>query len=261
MRTLVTEVPIWGLALLFIGAMVGLASLGFWLVRRTDFRSPSTGIDTYISAFGTRASTLFGILLVFVIVSEYNSYSDAQRNVQAEATYLAEIVRNTQGFPAGPVRRIHRAVGAYGHEVVTREWKLMEEGRHEQAVTPLLDGIQHTLAGYEPRTESEKAFYGAAVSNFDSLVQARRDRLEASSAHIPAPLLILLFIGAAVFLLTMLPFSAGKDALLGSLVVLLAALAGAGLLATVVLDFPFSGSIAVSNHEFFEGALHGIVRP
>jgi hypothetical protein len=260
-RTLVSEVPIWGLAIIFIFGMMALALLGFWLVRRTNFRSPSTGIDTFISAFGTRASTLFGILLVFVIVSEYGSYNDAQKSVRSEATNLAEIVRNTQQFPAAPRGRIREAVGAYGHEVVTREWKLMDEGRHEEAATPLLDGLQHALGRFEPRTESQKVFFAAAVDNYDALVQARRDRLEASDEHIPVPLLVLLFLGAAVFLVTMLPFSSGKDALLGMLVVLLAGLAGAGLFATIVLDYPFTGSIAISSHEFYEGALKGVVRP
>jgi hypothetical protein len=260
-RTLVSEVPIWGLAIIFIFGMMALALLGFWLVRRTNFRSPSTGIDTYISAFGTRASALFGILLVFVIVSEFGSYNDAKKTVRSEATGLAEIVRNTQEFPAAARGRIREAVGAYGHEVVTREWRLMDEGRHQDATTPLLDELQRAIAGFNPRTESQKAFFGAAVGNYDALVQARRDRLASSDEHIPTPLLVLLFLGAGVFLVTMLPFSGGKDALLGTLVVLLAGLAGAGLFSTIVLNYPFSGSIAISNHVFYEGALKGLVRP
>jgi hypothetical protein len=100
-RRLVADVPIWGLALLFVGGTVVFAVVGFFVVRATDFRSPSTGADTYVSAFGTRASTLFGILLVFVIVSEYSAYQGAQNTVRTEATNLAEIVRNTESFPAG----------------------------------------------------------------------------------------------------------------------------------------------------------------
>jgi hypothetical protein len=254
-------VPVWGLALLFIGCAMAVSAGGFWLARRTDFRSPSTGADTYVSAFGTRASTLFGILLVFVIVSEYGSFQGAGKTVRTEATSLAEVIRNTQSFPAGPRARIRSAVAAYGDEVVHNEWPLMEQGEGSDVASDRLDGIQHALASFDPSTESDKAFYGTAVSNFDDVVSGRRDRLQEANDHIPSPLLALLFAGAIVFILTMLVFSGARDSLLLCLILLLAAVVGAGLFATVVLDYPFSGSLAVSPDAFHEGALNGVVRP
>ncbi len=187
MRTLVSDVPTWAFVPLRRRRARDLAG-GFVLTRRFDFRSPSTGAGTYVSTFGTRASTLFGILLVFVIVSEYGSFQGASRTVRAEATNLAEIVRNTQSVPAGPKERIRVAVVAYADEVVHREWRLMDEGQESDVASSKLDGIQHALAGFAPASEADKAFYGGAVSNFDLLVNARRDRIDASKEHIPAPL-------------------------------------------------------------------------
>lgn len=261
MRSLVSSVPTWGLVIVFVGGMMALSAAAFLLVQKLDFRSPSTGADTYVSAFGTRASTLFGILLVFVIVSEYGSFQGAQRTVRTEATNLAEIIRNTQAFPAAPRDRIRSAVIAYGNEVVQREWKLMEDGKQSDVASGKLDGIQHALASFSPSDEADKVFYGGAVSNFDAVVSARRDRIDSAKEHIPTPLLALLFAGAAVFVLTMLVFSAAKDSLLLAMIVTLAALVGAGLFATVVLDYPFTGSLGVSKHPFFEGALKGLLRP
>lgn len=261
MRTLVEAVPVWGLALLFVGGVMLISIAGFLVVKKLDFRSPSTGADTYVSAFGTRASTLFGILLVFVIVSEFSSFQNAQKTARTEATNLAEIIRNTQSFPEAPRQRIRSAVVAYGDEVVHREWKLMREGKDSDLASQRLDGIQQAMASFDPSAQSDKGFYSAAVGNFDALVNARRDRLDASKEHIPTPLLVLLFMGAIVFLLTMFAFSAARDSLLLSLIVLLAAVVGAGLFATVVLNYPFTGSLAVSPDPFFEGALKGLVRP
>jgi len=261
MRTLVSSVPVWGLVILFVGGMMVLSAVGFLLVQKLDFRSPSTGADTYVSAFGTRASTLFGILLVFVIVSEYGSFQGSQRTVRAEATNLAEIIRNTQSFPAAPRDRIRGAVVAYTDEVVHREWTLMEDGEQSDVASGKLDGIQHAISSYSPSDEADKVFYGAAVGNFDAVVNARRDRIDSAKEHIPTPLLGLLFAGAIVFVLTMFVFSAAKDSLLLALIVTLAAIVGAGLFATVVLDYPFTGSLGISPDPFFEGALKGLVRP
>src|SRR6266536_3510847 len=147
MRTLVSSVPVWGLVILFVGGMMALSAVGFLLVQKLDFRSPSTGADTYVSAFGTRASTLFGILLVFVIVSEYGSFQGSQRTVRAEATNLAEIIRNTQSFPAAPRDRIRGAVVAYTDEVVHREWTLMEDGGQSDVASGKLADIPRPLLG------------------------------------------------------------------------------------------------------------------
>ena len=137
----------------------------------------------------------------------------------------------------------------------------MEQGKGSDVASDRLDGIQHALASFDPATESDKAFYGTAVSNFDDVVSGRRDRLQEANDHIPSPLLALLFAGAIVFILTMLVFSGARDSLLLCLILLLAAVVGAGLFATVVLDYPFSGSLAVSPDAFHEGALSGVVRP
>jgi hypothetical protein len=257
----VSDVPVWGLVLLFVGGSLVIATAGFLVVRWSGFRSPSTGADTYVSAFGTRASTLFGILLVFVIVSEYGSFQGATKTVRDEATGLAEIVRNTQAFPPGARMRIRSAVAGYTDEVVGHEWSLMDEGKESDEASGRLDDIQRALASFEPSNESDKAFFSGAVSNFDVVVNARRDRIDAAREHIPLPLLALLFAGAAVFIGTMFVFSAARDSLLLSLILVLAALVGAGLFATVVLDYPFSGSLAVSPDAFHEGALKGLIRP
>lgn len=247
--------------MLFVGGAMLIAVAGFLLTWRLDFRSTSTGADTYVSAFGTRATTLFGILLVFVIVSEYGTYQGATKTVRAEATGLAEIIRNTQAFPSADRQRIREAVASYAGEVIHGEWPLMAEGKESQAASARLDDVQRAIAAFEPSREADKAFFSGAVSNFDVVVNARRDRIDAAKEHIPGPLLALLFAGAAVFVATMFFFSDARDSLLLTLIVMLAVIVGAGLFATVVLDFPFSGSLAVTPDAFHEGALRGVVRP
>jgi Protein of unknown function (DUF4239) len=253
--------PVWGLVLIFVGGAIFFGVLGFTLVRAVGFRSPSTGLDTMVSAFSTRATTLFGILLVFVIVSEYQSYGGTQKTVRDEATNLAEIVRNTQSFPAGPRERIRAAVARYGNEVVHREWDAMKKGQVTEAASTDLDGIQHALASYSPSKEADKQFLGAAVSNFGGLVNARRDRIAAARNQIPVALLALLFAGAGIFIVTMFGFTTGKDALVYTLIVLLSGLTGAGLFATIVLDYPFTGVLTLSTQAFHEGALRTLITP
>ncbi len=103
-------------------------------------------LESLESPVNADARELFGILLVFVIVSEYGSFQSAQKTVRTEATNLAEIIRNTQSFPEGPRNRIRAAIGAYANEVVHHEWKLMRDAKQSEIASSELDGIQHALA-------------------------------------------------------------------------------------------------------------------
>src|SRR3954469_20211765 len=122
MRSLVHDLPIWALALLFLGGLILLSVGGFLAFERLDLRSPNTGADTMVGAFSSRATTLFGILLVFVIVSEFDHYNDTQTTAQKEASALAQILRDSGPAPATVRRDLTAAVAAYADEVVHREW-------------------------------------------------------------------------------------------------------------------------------------------
>jgi hypothetical protein len=128
MRALVNDVPAWALALLFVGTPVVLGVVGFLAIHRLDFRSPSTGMDTMVSAFSTRATTLFGVLLVFVIVAEFSHFKETQANADQEAGALAQIVRDSGAFPPGPQQAIRAGVAAYGNAVVHDEWPRLHDG-------------------------------------------------------------------------------------------------------------------------------------
>jgi hypothetical protein len=262
MRALVNDLPAWLLAVIFIGGWVAFALAGFKLTDRSGLRSPSTGVDTWVSALSNKVNALFGILLVFVIVSEFNHYKDAQRTAEREATALAEIVRDSRAFPPAEQSTLNAAVAAYGNAVVHDEWKeLRDDGRPSGDANALLGDLELAIQRYEPQTESAKVFYGEVATEVNDVVDARRDRIGAADSAIPDVLLWLVFFGGVCFVGTAFGFSAGKDDLLLSMLVPLAALTGAGLFVLVLFDYPFSGTIAISTHAFHEGILQGLIRP
>src|SRR4051794_9784033 len=240
--------------------MVAIALGGMWLFERLGMRSPSTGADTMGGAFSSRATTVFGILLVFVIVSEFDHYNDTQTTAQKEASALAQILRDSGPAPATVRRDLTAAVAAYADEVVHREWdELGRTGKPTARGLPLVRHIESIVQGYEPATATQRAFYDKLLGQLDDLVDARRDRIQAAGPAIPGVMLWLLFGGAIVFLLTMFGFSPAIDRLLGPLIVGVAVLTAGGLLVTVLLDYSFSSSIAVSSDPFREGILAPLV--
>jgi hypothetical protein len=88
-RSIVDSIPAALLVLVVAGAVVFIVLSGVWAVRRWI---PATrdGFDAEVSSqiLGVVA-TLFGLLLAFVIVIEFQAYNTASDNVQAEADDLA----------------------------------------------------------------------------------------------------------------------------------------------------------------------------
>ena len=140
-----------------MGIVLGIVLVGVWAVRRFV---PSTrdGFDAEVSSqmMGVVAS-LFGLLLAFVVVIEFQTLSSAGDNVQREADDLGAIVRDSYAFgPAGA--QIGTAIGEYAHLVVDDEWPLMRDGQESAAAWEGLDdmfsAIRPTSPSRPPRSRS-----------------------------------------------------------------------------------------------------------
>jgi uncharacterized membrane protein YgdD (TMEM256/DUF423 family) len=251
----------WGLALIFIGGAIAVGLIGFWLFGRLGLRSPSTGADTAVAAFSNKATALFGVLLVFTIVSEFGHVNAAQQAVDDEATSLAQVVRNSVEFPPAVNVKLRDASARYLNAVVHRDWpSVAATGQPSPATPPALDALRSAIYSYSPKGAAQVELFHQTATDFTALVGDRRDRLSAADPAIPSALLWLLLAGSIVFVGSMLAFSRTNDRLLTVLIVGLTALTGAGLLVVVHFDFPFSGSNAISTSPYHQGALATLSR-
>jgi hypothetical protein len=256
MRTIVDVVPTPFLVFGVVGAVVGIVLLSVWAVRRW---LPATrdGFDAEVSSqmLGVVAS-LFGLLLAFVVVIEFQAFTAAGDNVETEADGLAAIVRDSYAFgdPGGVA--VRSSIAAYARTVVDQEWPLMREGKESPAAWDAIDGVFSAMQAYKPVSTSQVAFYDDSVRHLNSVLEARSDRLGASDGNdLPVLIAALILVGATVIL--------GYATLVGSKSSAFHAV-GAGAIAVVVgfslvvliaLQFPFSGGLAVDSQPFREGAL------
>lgn len=251
----------WGLALIFIGGTIAVGLIGFRLFGRLGLRSPSTGADTAVAAFSNKATALFGVLLVFTIVSEFGHVNAAQQAVNDEAAALAQVARNSTVFPPAANARIQGAAFRYRDAVVRQEWRsVAATGQSSPATPPALDALRSAIYSYSPKGTAQVELFHQTATDFTALAADRRDRLSAADPAIPSALLWLLLAGSIVFVGSMLAFSRTNDRLLTVLIVGVTALTGAGLLVVVHFDFPFSGSNAISTSPYHQGALATLSR-
>jgi hypothetical protein len=203
--------------------------------------------------------TLFALVLAFAVVTLYDQFSAASDSVTAEATDLSQIVRDSYVFPPAERLKIDNAVKAYVIEVRGKEFPLMHAGKEDLVADDLFQGIFTAFQSYSPQTTAQVGFYNSAVTQLNDAVTQRRARLESVDAALPSAFAALLFLSAIVSILTTFFLSTENSTLEVVLVAAVAVIVGAGMLTALLLQYPFSGSVAVSSHPFVEGALAKIV--
>ncbi|UGS34155.1 bestrophin-like domain [Capillimicrobium parvum] len=257
-RDLLNAVPEWALALAFIGAIVALALGAFRLVCHFLARWRDQGSVEGVLGLAAMVMTLFALVLAFVVVNLYSDYTSASSDVTDEANALGAIVQDARAFPDADRLAVERAIARYTAEVRDHEFDTLAEGRSDPHANALVVGIVEALQAYAPQTETQKTFYGAATDQLNTFLAERENRVAKAETSIPGPLLGLLIflsfmtVGVFMFVRT---HHGSLDVLI---VVVVAVVVASGLLTALILQYPYSGSIAVSSDPFTKGLLAGI---
>lgn len=254
-RDLLNHLSDWLIGSIFIGGSIGIAFAGWVLVSRFlgGWREPESG-DKVVGV-AAMVMTLFALVLAFVVVNLDSGYESAAANVSAEASSLGVIIRDAQAFPTPDRRRIDAAVARYAAEVRGREFATLRTGHEDPQARRLLTGLFDAAQSYSPVTEAQRAFYRSAIDRLNAVADDRQKRLEAAETSIPGPLLALVIISALVTLATTLLLKTHLGAVDIALVASVAVIVGAGLFTALILEYPFSGSIAVSSGPFVQVAV------
>jgi len=257
-RSLLNSLPDWALFFIVVGGVLAIGLLGLYVVRRF---LPHWRVNAEVSvAVGAMVMTLFALVLAFAAVNLYDNYRTAFGNVEDEANSLAQISRDMQVFPKADQVKVDRAVVAYIHEVEDKEFPDMRKGGSDPLTNTRIDGVFAAVQSMNPQTNAQKAFYGSAVDQLNAMVAERRTRVSAADASLPNALVGLLILTAALSIA--ITWFLKVDAV-GTEIVLVGAVAmvvGAGLLTILLLEYPFSGSVAVSAEPFTKGVLHTLLQ-
>jgi hypothetical protein len=247
-RWLLNTFPTWGLVLLIVGGFVVVGVGGFLLMRRL-VPSLETHADnrSLSSAFGM-TSGLFSFVLAFTIGQLYTNFTRANADAKQEATVIAQVLRTSAGLPGVGVT-IRREVLDYAREVREREWAMMEHGKASVRAWQKIDKMYATLD--DARTTSgTNPFFTQTLTRLNDLVVARRTRLDDSNLALPVIFQVMLLFGALLAISTTFSFKPFGEGLQVVMIGAASALVGTALLVALMLDYPYSGSIAVPSAPF-----------
>jgi hypothetical protein len=243
-------VPAWALVIIFVVVVVLIGVGGLLLVKTRLSAWRSEEASQVVIGVSAIAMTFFALVLALVIVDLYTSYTTASANVTKEANSLTQLIQDADAFPVPQEEAVRHAVHNYVREVVEQEFPALHEGREPSRSPVQLLQISVALKRYNPQTQTQISFYNSAVSQVNDLVAERSDRVASADSAVPGPLIGLLLVLAAVSLGTTLFVKTHHPGLDLILVLAVSIIIGLGLVTVLILEYPFSGSIAVSAEPF-----------
>ncbi|MFK0250332.1 hypothetical protein ACIQUM_36990 [Amycolatopsis azurea] len=153
-------------------------------------RSWFSGVESNTDLLGVTlgiVGTLFALVVGFVVVVVWQSFTEAEQVATREANALADLERSSRGFPVRLRRQVQSAARTYARLVITEEWKAMESGgSSERAHAALVELWQvYTMMG---KPDLDHPIYAHSMSLLSDLDDSRRQRLLLATKKIPTVL-------------------------------------------------------------------------
>jgi Protein of unknown function (DUF4239) len=225
-----------------VGGTCLVALAGLEVVQRlvpATSRQPHNDVAGFIYA---ALGVIYAVLIALVVIAVWEEYNAASITVEQEANALAEIFWLAHRLPEPEGSHIQELARSYAHEVVDKEWPLMEQGQ-----APLMTQVEETPTGWTIIDEIR-----ANLQEFQpqTPADARRMRLVAAEEGVPAVLWsVLIFGGVAAVGFTYL-FGLENTWAHRLMVLTLASVIGLVLFTIGAMEHPFSGGARIGTEAF-----------
>lgn len=242
--------PEWLLMLTVVGGSAALAVGATYLVRLVVDEKEHLANNEVAGFIFSAVGVVYGVLLAFLVLVVWQTFEDAQVNVEHEANALVNIYRLGQGLPDPEGSQVLTLARQYAQQVKDLEWTAMETGKSSPEVDQTLEDlwrIHRTLDASDTRSDNHEQQFFDSLNN---LGNERRVRLLQSRLELPRLMWILLIVGGLITIGFTLFLRAPNWKAHLLMTGMFAGLVAFVLLLIVELDNPFSGDVRVSSLAF-----------
>jgi hypothetical protein len=234
----------------FVALITALAFLITWpigrlVARRYPFEKleiSGEGIGSYCNVVGI----LYAIVMGYVLVNVYESYSAAEMAVETESALLIDILRDAEGLPFKDGVALRMATLRYIESVTQKEWPHMVEyaNTHPETFERFSD-LYHIMRRMKCETEEQRIFMSEILSRLNDLSTTRHQRLMASGARVPNMLWgMLISVGLVTFNLCFF-FPVHNERMRVYFLCCTASVMTFTTMLIYVMDRPYSGTIGI----------------
>ncbi len=247
MPTFLFDLPLPVAATLIVAALCLFAIVGLGLARRFVLARLHIRIeDSEFSAAMLQAVMVFyGLAVALIAVSVWQTYDHVSDIVSEEATALNMLYRDVTSYPQPYRGQLQESLRDYVQEVIHVSWPKQRRGQVPTGGIERMTRFQSILTGYEPESEGQKIMHAEALHAYNSVIRARRLRLDAVGTHLPGVMWFVIVAGALISLAASFFFKVDDPRLHQIQTVLLATFMGLLIFLILSLDQPFRGDLGI----------------
>ena len=232
--------------LFFVGFFLG----GFLLVHKF-FHHSKLEIHNEVAGFiYAVVGVIYAVLLAFVVITVWEQYTEAEKNVNTEASHVVDIYRNAEAFPDSIRDKIQTETINYMNDIINYEWKSMKNLEISSEAKKSYKSLWKTIIEYIPVTTYENMWYAETIKELNQLADARRFRINSIYFDIPSLMWFILFIGA--FITIGFSYIFGTKNNIAHIIMIICLSSSIGLILILIdaLVHPFSGFIQLTPEAF-----------
>ena len=231
--------------LVFVIDIISLA--GLVLARR--FIQPRLhyheGINDAVSGTVQAIGVFYGITVGLIAVGVWNTNSNASDLVSKEASAIAGIYRDIDGYPE-PIRgQMRGKLREYTVFVIDQAFPAQKTGKLGNVGTGIMDEFQDMLLTFEPKTSGQSALHSETLGAYNRLIEYRRLRIDAVNGGLSSVMWAVIWVGAAISI-GIAYFYKIQDFKFPSLLVgLMSSFLAMLLFMIIINDKPFYGAVSI----------------
>jgi hypothetical protein len=235
-----------GPALLLLLLAFSLGGLAFFRRRVLPTLRFKPDESTFGAGMVSSIMVFYGLSMALVSVNVWESYQKAQDIVSGEATALNLIYRDVTSYPEPYRSQLQKVLAEYTRNVIDEAWPTQRRGQVPRHGLEYMTFFQKMLTSFEPKTEGQKILAAETFSAYNRLIEARRERLDSVSIHLPGVFWCVVILGAFISLTSAFFFPIDDERVHAVQVLLLTVFIGLVIFLILALDRPYRGDLGVS---------------
>jgi hypothetical protein len=258
--TVLHELPRWLFALLTVGVFVVGAISGLIYARRFGHSSGLHALvdNSVIGWIFSAILVIYAIAIGMIAVASWGNSSEASSVASHEAAALAALYRDLSGYPQPQQDDLKRSLVRYTRYVIEDSWPAQRRGEVPTGGTDVLSHFERELIAFQPANLAQQAIHAEALHAFNTVVDFRRQRLEAVDYAVPGSLWAVVLIGAVLSIIATYVFNMESFPVHALMTGLLAAMIALLVFFIATTDLPYRGEYGIGPTAY-ELVLHDLM--
>jgi len=241
------DIPVWLFALLTVATFDAVGFAGLVCTRRLGHMLGLYALldNNTVGWIFSSILVMYAIAIGLIAIATWGNASTASLAASQEASHIVTLYRTLAGYPEPHRSEFMRPILAYTRSVIEIAWPAQRRGEVSEKGTEILFDLGSRVFKFEPTTSGQSVVHAEALRAFNTLVEFRRRRIEATTYAVPTALWVVVLIGAALSIFASYLFNIKSLLAQSLLTTLLASMIALLVFFIASTDHPYRGVNAI----------------